>query len=139
MHGNTSTHREIIYTEEIPELIPRNPINKCLCYLSATVTNDWQNTEKKTCIQSEELVLKICQNLSRNRAEEEWRPAEGPWIFLYVYYSSALHRNLIYVFPEKELCGLDPNFHIPLSVSDLYIPSPRIGPQQNRQTDCENI
>jgi hypothetical protein len=25
-------------------------------------------------------------------------------------------------FPEKELCGLSPNFHIHVSVSDLYIP-----------------
>ncbi len=32
----------------------------------------------------------------------------------------------IYVFPEKELRGLNPNFHIHVSVSDLYIP--RIGP-----------
>jgi hypothetical protein len=28
----------------------------------------------------------------------------------------------IYVFPEKELCGLSPIFHIHVSVSDLYIP-----------------
>ena len=32
----------------------------------------------------------------------------------------------IYVFPEKELGDLSPNFHIHVSVSDLYIP--RIGP-----------
>ncbi len=47
----------------------------------------------------------------------------------------------IYVFPEKELHGLSPNFHIHVAVSNLYIP--RIGPpiflQQNRQTDCGNI
>jgi len=51
------------------------------------------------------------------------------------------NENLINVFPEKELCGLSPNFHIHVSVSELYIP--RIGPQiflqQNRQTNCENI
>ncbi len=45
------------------------------------------------------------------------------------------------MFPEKELRGLSPNFHILVSVSDLYIP--RIGPpiflQQNRQTDSGNI
>jgi hypothetical protein len=28
----------------------------------------------------------------------------------------------IYVFPEKKLRGLSPNFHIHVSVSDLYIP-----------------
>jgi hypothetical protein len=43
----------------------------------------------------------------------------------------------IYVFPEKELRGLCPNFHIHVSLSHQYIP--RIGPpiflQQNRQTD----
>jgi hypothetical protein len=41
---------------------------------------------------------------------------------------SLLHcnENPIYVFPEKELRGLSPNFHIHVSVSDLYIP--RIGP-----------
>ncbi len=32
----------------------------------------------------------------------------------------------IYVFLEKELRGLSPNFHIHVSVSDLYVP--RIGP-----------
>ncbi len=45
------------------------------------------------------------------------------------------------VFPEKELRGFSPYFHIHVSVRDLYIP--RIGPpiflQQNRQTDCRNI
>jgi len=45
--------------------------------------------------------------------------------------------NPIYVFPEKELRSLSPNFHIHLSVSYLYIS--RIGPhiflEQNRQTD----
>jgi hypothetical protein len=44
---------------------------------------------------------------------------------------------LIYVFLFWELRGLSPNFHIHVTVSDLYIP--RIGPhislQQNRQTD----
>ncbi len=43
----------------------------------------------------------------------------------------------IYVFPEKELRGLSPHFHINVSVSDPYIPT--IGPpfflQQDRQTD----
>jgi hypothetical protein len=52
---------------------------------------------------------------------------------------TALQRNN--AFPEKELRGLSSNFHIHVSVSDLYIP--RIGPhiflQQNRQTDCGNI
>ncbi len=36
------------------------------------------------------------------------------------------NENPIYVFPEKELRGLSPNFHIHVSVNDLYIP--RIGP-----------
>jgi hypothetical protein len=47
----------------------------------------------------------------------------------------------IYVFPEKELRGLSNNFHIHVSVSDLYIPT--IGPpiflQQNRQTNRGKI
>ena len=50
----------------------------------------------------------------------------------------------IYVFPEKELCGLSSNFHhIHVSVSDLYVYIPTFGPpvflQQNRQTDQRNI
>ncbi len=47
----------------------------------------------------------------------------------------------IYVFPEKELRGLSPNFHIYVSVSDPYIPtfSPPIFLQQNGQTDQGNI
>ncbi len=49
--------------------------------------------------------------------------------------------NFVHVFPEKEFCGLSPNFYIHVSVSDLTIP--RIGPhiflQQNRQTDRGDI
>ncbi len=49
--------------------------------------------------------------------------------------------NRIFVFPEKELRGLNPNSYIHVSVSDLYIP--RIGPHiwlhQNRQNDPGNI
>ncbi len=39
----------------------------------------------------------------------------------------------IYVFPKKELRGLNLNFHVHVSVSDLYIPriSPHIFLQQN--------
>jgi hypothetical protein len=44
-------------------------------------------------------------------------------------------------FLEKELRGLSPNFHLPLSVSNLC--TPRIGPhiflRQNRQTNPGNI
>jgi hypothetical protein len=53
------------------------------------------------------------------------------------FYPSNVHcnENPIYVFPEKELCGRSPNFHIHVSVSDLHIPW--IGPpmflRQNRQ------
>jgi hypothetical protein len=51
------------------------------------------------------------------------------------------NENPIHVLSEKKLRGLSPNFHIHLSVSDLYIPT--IGPpiflQQNRQIDRENI
>jgi hypothetical protein len=40
---------------------------------------------------------------------------------------SALQRqnneNSKQIFPGKELCGLSPNFHIHVSVSDLYIPT----------------
>ena len=47
----------------------------------------------------------------------------------------------IYVFLEKELHGLRPDFHIHVSVSDQYIPMicPPIFLQQNRQTDQRNI
>jgi hypothetical protein len=51
------------------------------------------------------------------------------------------NENPIYIFLFWELRGLSPNFHIHVSVSDLYIP--RIGShiflQQNRQIDGGNI
>jgi hypothetical protein len=51
------------------------------------------------------------------------------------------NENPVYVFPEKEFRGLSPNFHIHVSVSDLYILRivPHIFLQQNRQTDPGNI
>ncbi len=39
----------------------------------------------------------------------------------YVQAISHCKENLIYVFPEKKLHGLSPNFHIHLFASDLYI------------------
>jgi hypothetical protein len=48
------------------------------------------------------------------------------------------NENPIYVFSKKELRGLSPNFHIPVSVGYLYIPRD-IFMQQNRQTDRGNI
>jgi hypothetical protein len=49
--------------------------------------------------------------------------------------------NVKQIFPEKELCGLSPNFHINVSVSDLFIPM--IGLpillQENMWTDPGNI
>jgi hypothetical protein len=45
------------------------------------------------------------------------------------------------IFPEKELCVLSPNFHIHVSVSDLYIPmiGLPIFLQENMWTDPGNI
>jgi hypothetical protein len=48
------------------------------------------------------------------------------------------NENPIYVFPEKGLRGLSPNFHIHVSVSDLYRIGPHFFLQQNRQTDNGN-
>jgi hypothetical protein len=56
-------------------------------------------------------------------------------------YNMHWKENPIYVFLFWELRGLSPNFHMHVSMSDLYIS--RIGPhislQQNRQTDPGNI
>jgi hypothetical protein len=62
-------------------------------------------------------------------------PIPLAWLFAHC------NANPIYVFPEKELRGLSPNFHIYVSVSDVYIPriDPHIFLQQNRQTDPGNI
>ncbi len=47
------------------------------------------------------------------------------------------NENPIYVFPEKELRGLSPYFHIHVSVSDLYIP--RIAPHISSSTIGRSI
>ncbi len=59
-----------------------------------------------------------------------------------LYFSATRHcnENPVHVFPEKELRSLSLNFHIHVSVSDLY---PKIYPhiflQQDRQTAPGNI
>jgi hypothetical protein len=49
--------------------------------------------------------------------------------------------NLKQIFPEKELLGLSPNFHIHVSVSGVYIPT--IGlpilRQENMWTDPDKL
>ncbi len=49
--------------------------------------------------------------------------------------------NPIYVFPERNCVASVPNFHIHVSVSDLYNPriEPLISLQQNRQADRGKI
>jgi len=46
---------------------------------------------------------------------------------MYILLLSALQRqnaeNLKQIFPEKEYRGLSPNFHIHMSVNELYIPT----------------
>jgi hypothetical protein len=44
------------------------------------------------------------------------------------------------IFPEKELRGLSPNFHIPVSVSDLYIATIYSAPVKyvDRSWECIN-
>ncbi len=66
------------------------------------------------------------------------------WYFYFAYVQRGRFRQFyphckeisIYVFPERELRGISPNFHISWSVSDLYIPTfgPAIFLEQNRQT-----
>jgi hypothetical protein len=57
----------------------------------------------------------------------------------------ALHRpdteNSKHIFPEKQLRGHSPNFHIHVSVSDLYIPTIDLPIllQENMCTDPDNI
>jgi hypothetical protein len=46
-------------------------------------------------------------------------------------------RSDLFVFPEMKLRGLVPNFHIHVSVRDLYIPKTSL--KQNRQTNPGNI
>jgi hypothetical protein len=60
-------------------------------------------------------------------------------------YSGTPHCNenlIIYVFPEMELRGLNPNFHIHACACELFLYIPRIGLhivlQQNRQTNRGN-
>jgi hypothetical protein len=57
-----------------------------------------------------------------------------------ITFKTHCNENSIYVFLFWELRGLSPNFHIHVSVSDLYIP--RIGPHiflQNSQIDGGKI
>jgi hypothetical protein len=62
--------------------------------------------------------------------------------FVFLSSSCKVHcnENSIYVLLFWELQDFSPNFHIHVSVSDLYIPriSPHIFLQPNRQTDSEN-
>jgi hypothetical protein len=67
---------------------------------------------------------------------------EGNCIYVRVYTVLHCHENPIYVFLFWELRGLSPNFHINVSVSDLYIYSQDRSThflQSNRQIDRWNI
>ncbi len=61
--------------------------------------------------------------------------------YLFIYFMLHCNENPIYVFLFWELHSLTPNFHIHVSVRDLFIPriDPHIRLQQNRQTNPGNI
>ncbi len=72
----------------------------------------------------------------QGKLEESPKPEETVWLYIKHY-----RQGPIYIFPELKLRGPIPNFHIYVSMSDLYIPT--IGPpillQQNWRTDQRNI
>jgi hypothetical protein len=80
------------------------------------------------------LLCKSCPQLSLPEA----RPPKCTK-YRFIHYNE----NPISVFLFWELRSVSPKFHINVSVSNLYIPFPGIGPhiflQQNRQTDPGNI
>ncbi len=84
---------------------------------------------KKQELQTVQYVVLIVDSDKKEACGEEYKilQQEQNW--------SHCKENSIYVFPKKKLRSL--NFHINVSVSDLYIPP--IGPpffmQQTRQTD----
>jgi hypothetical protein len=54
----------------------------------------------------------------------EWnRGTVQAWMILAPTLQRHNTENTKQIFPEKELSGLSSNFHIPVSVSDLYIPT----------------
>ncbi len=57
----------------------------------------------------------------------------------YREYTLPIHNPEIWkqIFPEKKLCGRSPNFHIHVSMSDLYIPTNGLSIllQENMWTD----
>jgi hypothetical protein len=72
------------------------------------------------------LTVSCASNVGRQRAYQ---------------YSTHCKESPIYVFLFWELRGLSPNFHIHVSVRNLYIPRirPHISLQQNRQTTPGSI
>jgi hypothetical protein len=43
------------------------------------------------------------------------------------------------MFPEKKLCDLSPNFHIHVSISELYIPTINLPILLQENTECGPI
>jgi hypothetical protein len=76
-------------------------------------------------------------NIQSKRTEEGYRTGR---LYISSFRSSCTARKILFMYSFSMKCGLSPNFHIHVSVRDLYIP--RIGIhislQQNRQTDLEN-
>jgi hypothetical protein len=66
----------------------------------------------------------LCSFLFKEKLKVDWL---YPTLFVSLSYLYNTLQRLItensrQIFPEQELCGLIPNFHIHVSVSDLYIP-----------------
>jgi hypothetical protein len=65
--------------------------------------------------------------LTGRPTHNEFTRTKALTIRLFLSLSASLQRqngeNLKQIFPEKEYLGLNPNFHIHVSVSELYIPT----------------
>jgi hypothetical protein len=78
----------------------------------------------------EQLKMQLTRTGNTVKERDFFYPTDfEKWDFLQIFWSENIpavlvdcNENPIYVFPEKELRGLRPKFHIHVSVSDLYIP-----------------
>jgi hypothetical protein len=89
-------------------------------------SNYWGNWKKKFDSYSN-LALGLIETLFKKNIQNISSLCTFNILQMHMSNETALQRtnteNSKQIFPEKELCGHSPNFHIHVSVSDLYIPT----------------
>ncbi len=118
----SNINREIIQVKENPGTPFKIFLFKFLCFLSVIIANS--DRTANPWLYEEIQASSVFNSLYWQKGTVSWDRFQRFWQkFTELHCKEKNYENLKQIFSEKEYRGLSPNFHIHVSVSELYVPT----------------